>query len=274
VGIKLIFHTQNIPVPVIAQHQENPSDDQTSNTAAQQPISSDYTSITSKNLFSGNDRDNEVNPSLQTQKNDTKVMTTPPKLDLELQGTFVGLPQFTSAMIKDNANGTLDSYKTGNFVGGARIVKIEKNAVVLDRNGQEYVLKINNTNSNSIVKQNNSIQVDQNTGPTLNLPKMSVTVKNQLIEDILSNARIEPYLVNQEPQGLKITELANVKNAKLLGLKDGDVIRLVNGQLITNKQKAFQVIRKARTQPFLDVEIQRDSVSKTISFPPKKSYDK
>ncbi|MCP4707620.1 MAG: hypothetical protein GY869_03260 [Planctomycetes bacterium] len=68
---------------------------------------------------------------------------------------------------------------------------------------------------------------------------------------------------------MRITKLENVKNAKLLGLKDGDVIRLVNGQLVTNKQKAFQVIRKARTQPFLDVEIQRDSFTKTISFPPK-----
>jgi len=159
-------------------------------------------------------------------------------------------------------------------VSGACIVKIEKNTVVLDRNGREYVLKINNNHASSVVKQNQSIKVDQKISPAPNLSQMSMTVKNQFIADILTNARIEPFLVNQEPQGLKITELAKVKNAKLLGLKDGDVIRLVNGQLMTNKQKAFQVIRKARTQPFLDVELQRDNVTKTISFPPKKSYDK
>lgn len=274
VAIKLIFHTQNIPVPARAQHQENPSIDQTPNTAPQQPNSSDYTSIFNKNLFSSSESENPINPSLQTQKNDAETMTNPPKLDLELQGVISGPPQFARALIKDHAVGTLDNYRTGNSVGGARIVKIEKKSVVLEKNGREYVLKINNTNNDSVITQNQSIQVDQKTTPAFNLSQISMTVKNQLMEDILSNARIEPYLVNQEPQGLQITELANVENAKLLGLKDGDVIRLVNGQLITNKQKAFQVIRKARTQPFLDVELQRDGVTKAISFPPKKSYDK
>lgn len=274
VGIKIIFYTQSIPAPVRAQPQGNPPAEPAPKTATQQPNLSDYTSIINKNLFSDRNTDNSITPSLQAQKNDVNIMTNQTKLDLELQGIIGGPPEFARALIKDNAVGTIDNYRTGNLVGGARIVKIAKSSVVLDKNGREFVLKFDNANTGSSIIAKQPDQVDQNTAPVSKLSQMSMTVKNQLIEDILSNARIEPYVVNQEPQGLQIAELAKVKNAKLLGLKNGDVIRLINGQLITNKQKALQVIRKARNQPFLDVELQRNGVTKTISFPPKKSYNK
>ena len=101
------------------------------------------------------------------------------------------------------------------------------------------------------------------------MPKISLTIKNQILEDIFNNARIEPFIADNQPQGLRISELEKAEKAKSLPLKNGDVIRLVNGQLLTNKQKAFQVIKKARSQPFLDVELLRDGAVKTLSFPPK-----
>ena len=274
VAIKLIFPTHNIPAPVRAQHQENPFlADRTPDTSSQSPNSSDYTSIINKNLFSDGNIEQPLNPSLTQQKNDAEVVINPPKLDLELQGIIAGAPQITGAMIKDRAVDTVGYYRTGSFVGGARIVKIEKYSVVLNKNGREYVLQFHDAGADAVVHQNPAVPVDQKTDPAFNLSQISMTVKNQLMEDILNSARIEPYLVNQQPQGLQINDLAKVENAKLLGLKDGDVVRLINGQLVPNKQKAFQVIRKARTQPFLDVELQRNGVTQTISFPTKRNLN-
>jgi type II secretory pathway component PulC len=54
-----------------------------------------------------------------------------------------------------------------------------------------------------------------------------------------------------------------------LGLRDGDVIRAINGHRLSSKQKAFQIAMKARSQAALSVELQRDNKIKKFSLPLK-----
>jgi len=52
----------------------------------------------------------------------------------------------------------------------------------------------------------------------------------------------------------------------MLGLQNGDIVQMVNGQSLTNKQKAFQVLQKARSQPRLQIQLLRDGKAKELSF--------
>lgn len=84
--------------------------------------------------------------------------------------------------------------------------------------------------------------------------------------NFLNRATIQPYKVNGQVEGLKITGIENAPDAEALGLKNGDIIRQVNGQRLTSLQKAFQVMQKARYQRSIDIELLRQGRSKKLCF--------
>jgi len=57
-----------------------------------------------------------------------------------------------------------------------------------------------------------------------------------------------------------------MRGAEDLGLKNGDIIRTVNGHRLTSKQKAYQIFKKARSQAAMNIELLRDNETKTLSF--------
>jgi type II secretion system protein C len=191
------------------------------------------------------------------------------ELGLALSGTVTGNPEIARAIIKDLKTGALELYKLDQTVAGVRIESIEENAVVLVCDGQRTVLKLNIAPSSS----NNGGQLSspQTTNETSSVAKADLPAKNSqtpigYVEAVLNNAAIEPYSVNGRVEGLQITGLENINLARDFGLKNKDVIRSVNGHRLTSKQKAFQVFKKAKSQPTIDIELLRDDDTKKLSF--------
>ena len=184
------------------------------------------------------------------------------ELGLALSGTVTGSPEVARAIIKDLKTGALELYKLDQTVAGVRIESIEENAVILVCDGQMTVLKLN------IADSGRQLPSSQTPDETSKVTKTDLTtIKAQCVEALLSNAVIEPYSVDGRVEGLQITDLENINIAKNLGLKNGDVIRSVNGHRLTSKQKAFQVFKKAKTQPGMpDIEMLRDGNIKKLSF--------
>ena len=77
---------------------------------------------------------------------------------------------------------------------------------------------------------------------------------------------IEPYTLDNQTEGLKITGLENMKAMQGLGLKNGDIIRMVNGHQLTSKQKAYQILKKAKSQSDINLELSRDGKTKKLSI--------
>jgi len=187
------------------------------------------------------------------------------ELGLALSGTVSGSPEVARAIIKDLKTGALDLYKIDQTVGDARIESIEENAVVLVCDGQRTVLKLNMADSG---RQLPSPQTPDQTSNVVkaDLPAKNAQTKIGYVEAVLNNAAIEPYSVDGQVEGLQITGLENINIAKDFGLKNRDVIRLVNGHRLTSKQKAYQVFKKAKSQPAIDIELLRDNNTKKLSF--------
>lgn len=195
------------------------------------------------------------------------------ELGLALSGTVSGSPEVARAIIKDLKTGALDLYKIDQTVGDARIESIEENAVVLVCDGQRTVLKLNIAQSGS--NNNTQLSPSQTANEMSNVAKTDLSSKKTdtdvqtkigCVEAVLNNAAIEPYFVDGQIQGLQITGLENLNFAKDIGLKNRDVIRLVNGHRLTSKQKAYQVFKKAKSQPAIDIDLLRDNNTKKLSF--------
>jgi hypothetical protein len=86
------------------------------------------------------------------------------------------------------------------------------------------------------------------------------------IEAFLENLKIAPYIINGQQEGLSITGLDDSNLVGNFGFENGDVIQTVNGQILTNKQKAFQVLMKARSQSSLKFQLLRNKQKRDISF--------
>jgi hypothetical protein len=104
---------------------------------------------------------------------------------------------------------------------------------------------------------------DRPTEPVLK--RIRTRVKS--IETVLRKAAIKPYHnINGQIEGLQISGLEKILVAKDLLLKSGDVICLVNGQLLSSKKVASKVFRKARKLPIMEVELLRNGQTMTLQY--------
>jgi len=232
----------------------------------------DYSSaIVERNIFGVADSSGAEEKSPRDNKPDRVAKSVEEELGLELLGTVCGSTEVSRALIKDTKTKLLEIYKTGQSVSGARIMSIEDNAVMLLHNGQRKILTLNRTSGQNNMRVPSSETIEE-TGnvvkPVLSAkqPLTQIATRIEYVEGILSKAVIEPYAVNGQVEGLKITGLESIPIAQAFGLRNGDVIRLVNGHQLTSKQKAVQVFKKARSQTAMSMEILRGDKIEELSF--------
>jgi general secretion pathway protein C len=227
----------------------------------------DYAEIIERNPFSIS------NQTVGTNKWASFGPEVSQELGLALFGTVSGSQEVARAIIKNLKTGVSDLYKIGQTVEGASIVGIGTDEVILEHNGEKKILKLSIAQSNSnkstetssiktINGTNNATRPDSSTQNIHN----GIQTKIGCVETILKQALIEPHIVDGQVKGFRLTDLENIREAEVLGLKNGDIIRAVNGNLLTSKQKAHQIFKKAMSQAAINLELQRNDETKKLSF--------
>ncbi len=231
----------------------------------------DYSAIVEHDIFGNSASSLKTKTSLQNNNGVGKTLSAEEELGIVLLGTVAGSPDISRAIIKNIKTNELSLYKTGDTVATAHIESIEKDVVILLHQGQRKTLdlgtresKQHDADNTQTVLSNNSAQA-VDTNPPANF-HTSAEDKLRNIEIMLTNAVIEPYAIDGQVEGLKITGLENIRGADDLGLKNGDIIRAVNGQRLTSKQKAYQIFKKARSQAAVNIELLRGNENKMLSF--------
>jgi alkaline phosphatase len=97
------------------------------------------------------------------------------------------------------------------------------------------------------------------TSPTAERAAIRVETGIRDVETILSRAMVGP-------RGLLITGLEAMPAAKDLGLKNGDIIRAIDGRLLTSRRQAHRVLKRSRSQPAMTVELLRAGGTETLVF--------
>jgi len=233
----------------------------------------DYAQISKNNPFNRSGQTTASNRRVSTNDSFDFGRSVSEELGLLLFGTVTGSPSIARAIIKDvNANAS-DYYKIGQNVGGALIEGIEDDAVVLFHDNQIKRLcietwKSKNAKSNRMTISTADINSNKASATNVSASNNKTYYKKRIeqIEKVLAKTIIEPYVVKGQARGLKVTGLEKMDLAAIIGIKNGDVIRSVNGQSVTSKQKAFQVFKKARYQKSLDMDLLRDNKSEKLSF--------
>lgn len=188
---------------------------------------------------------------------------------LRLVGTVTGPPTVARAIIQNSGSKNTTHHRIGDKIGGASIVAIRKGEVVLLDAGVRKILRRSSggKDPSDTPKPPTATSLgSEHTVTPIPLPPPPPEHRT-IVTDLMTKATIKPHKVKGTVEGLEITGLDEVPLAKKLGLRDGDVIRVLNGQRVTNRQKAFQVLRKAKSQNSLTIELSRNGRDKTLSFP-------
>ena len=231
-------------------------------TEEQSPAPVDYSTIADNDLFAEPVQQAPIQIPTQTVAV-AKAMPSAEQLGLRLIGAIAGGPTASRAIIEDTKTKTAGPYRIGSTVGSATVKSIEPDRVVLVHAGREYVLQLS---------AGTPMAAPKPAGPSNPSPagpqaaQAPPSARLGYVEELFREATIKPYVKDGRTEGLEITGLEQTPLAKLFGLRNGDVVRTVNGQNLTSRQKAFQVLKKARTQPKIDLELLRKGKTKTMSF--------
>jgi general secretion pathway protein C len=195
-------------------------------------------------------------------------------LGLRLIGAIAGQSDASRAIIQNTKTNAALPYKVGDVVAGAKVESIESDRVALRYEGRRRVLRLQTGTAASEKgrpqeppapdKDKDKAVTNQATSTEPLRPQGLAGMS--YIEDVFHKAKIEPYVQDGQTRGLKITGLDETPLTRMIGLKNGDVVQMVNGQTLTNKQKAFQVLQKAKSQPKLQIQLLRDGKTKELSL--------
>jgi type II secretion system protein C len=239
------------------------------NTTPQQQTALDYSVVAKSGLF-GNSEQTTPAPAAPTSAPSPRASVADDDLGLKLVGTLAGQPDVSRAIIEDCRTKATDSYRTGETVASATIESIARDKVVLRHHGQTKILMLNTDTTMPKAQSSDANGVRSPSviaaAPTTAHAASPPSGRLGQVEALFREATIEPYLEKGQAEGLRLTGLENIPIAAAFGLKNGDVVQSVNGQVLTSKQKAFQVLQKARAQSKVNMQLLRDGRVTDLSF--------
>ena len=230
------------------------------------PLPSDnHKIIIERNIF-GSLRLNEANENLRREKIGDPLSIL--KTQLRLLATVAGDDQVACAVIENVKSKEQSLYKAGDIIEGAKIESIDRNKIVLFYGEQREVLDVHMTCKvlDSADKNVEPVmaQKQKTVGRDKNM-KACVTQVPGMVAS-LEKMEVAPYIVNGEEKGLCIAGLDNSSMAGYFGFENGDIIQTLNGQMLNNKQKAYQVLKKAWSQSLLNFQLLRNQHKMDLSF--------
>jgi type II secretion system protein C len=251
-------------IPAAASGDEQTDPEQVETPQAHSP--SDYAAIIQRNLFTGNEA--VVPPSGTERSEMLDAMPSAEELGLVLVGTIAGVPAASRAIIQNTQNNTISPYRIGEVVASAAIESIQRDAVILRYQGRQLLLRqrpaTKGQDTGATAKKQEAQSTTEPARTRGAIPPLSTQAR--YVEEVFHKVAIEPYVKNNQAQGLRISGLEKVPLAEMFGFKNGDIIQSINGQQLISKQKAFQVLMKARTQSRVDVQLLRNGKNKDLSF--------
>lgn len=245
--------------------------------AANTPAKTNNNVILERDIFQAAARNTikVVTPKVEIQK---PVEPAPePKLNLKLIATIAGDRNFARAVIENTKSRKQNLYKIGDVIDGAKIERIERNTITLAFAGSQRTLNISAPETNPTIARSDTASI---TGQKLNFAKIvnitspthrqiyknSKFVKNGGMQAALKALQTMPTEIDEKTKGLRITGLEKDSLARHVGLKNGDIITKINGQVPTNKRKAFQILRSARKRSKLDLDLLQGKKQRVLSF--------
>ena len=236
-----------------------------------------YGPIAKRNVFNS-----AYTGETEGERNQKAAKSTEPlkkaDLNVELIGTVAGSPQNSFAIIEDNQSRNQELYQVDDMIqGDARVVAISRCKVVVLRGGAEQIIECPEPDEKADKRsaavryagspaKDDSYNVKQVSDSQYVIAEEEVESALGNINQLLTQIRVVPNFQDGKADGFKVFAIKPDSIFAKVGLKNGDVIRKVNGQDISSPEKAFGLFQELRNEKNLTVEISRRGRTESISY--------
>jgi general secretion pathway protein C len=199
-------------------------------------------------------------------------------LQVRLRGTVYRGKGDSLAIIEDLKTRKQDLYHVGDLIlGEAKLIAVSRNKVYLERNGKQEVLEVYEgteakTSERARVQHPRRGSIPEGAGIKMlssgryQVPQEDLKDAFENINQLLTQVRIVPNFKDGEPDGFKLLSIKRGSLIHQVGLRDGDVVKRVNGIEIDSPEKAFEVYEQVRNEPLITVDIVRGGRGRTFSY--------
>jgi general secretion pathway protein C len=189
----------------------------------------------------------------------------PTSLKITLLGTVVGSEEDSFAIIEEKEGKKQALYKVGDSIQNAVVKGILRGKVILTVQGQDKILTIEEeaaSRRTSEVARKEPIK--QGESIAVNRSEVEESLTN--VHQLLSQARVRPHFSGGKPDGLAIAHIKSGSIFEKLGLKNGDIVKGLDGNDIKSPDDVLQMYKKLTLGSEVAIEIERAGEKQTINY--------
>ncbi len=222
-----------------------------------------------RNLFGiPEEKKKQAQPKTKTTKKKVEVVK---RLNVELLGVVVGAK--CEAMILDG--GKIRIIRVGDEVMGYKVIKIERDLVILERNREKAEISFKYGSGSSSLRRTPKRKTVVRKPPPLppkpvekagirRTSEGKIVISRDLINEALMSPQkflrgifIGPHFKDGKPDGFVIRYLSRTHLLSKMGLKKGDVIKKINGIEIRTVTDYYNAIRSITEGDSLTLTVER-----------------
>ncbi len=218
-------------------------------------------SIVKRNLFKV-EIEPEPDTNIENQEKAPEALE-PTTLKLILWGTVTG-QENVYAVIEDQKVRKQDLYQIGDLVQGARLKKILRNRVILNFQGKDQVLEIQ-TDYRNIPKLKN-FKEKTDIEPFLENRDIKRDFLPDNLNSMMRQIKFRPHFSEGQADGLMVYGIRPNSVFRKIGLKNGDIIKDINGTPIISKDDISHLFTDIELEDDLKLTLFRRGKIKELSY--------
>lgn len=209
--------------------------------------------------------------ALQKQDADSLKGASSSISHLRLKATMFTSSPNPLAIIEDTRSGQATMYELGELIeGNLEIIDIVRGEVGFKAPEGEFKLSFP---AGTVWQPQASLSGEDASWYNINREgdifiTDQATVSNCLrrIREIMGKVRVSPHFIDGKKTGIRVSRLTPTGIFKEIGVKEGDVIKTINGLKLNTPYQIFTAYRKLRNQQELKVEIIRSSQPQALTY--------
>lgn len=188
----------------------------------------------------------------------------PTDLKLKLWGTVTGKNETPYAVIEAQNEKKQHLYRTGDRIQKATVKKILGKRVILNVDGHDEILEMEKIRSAKKLLRPVKIQTPSDQNITVARSQIDDAIQN--INDLMRQIKIRPHFLNGKPDGLFVSNIQQDSIFARLGLRNGDILKGVNGKNIQSVDDALKLYQDLKSASDVAVQIKRKGELLSIGY--------
>jgi len=222
-----------------------------------------YHVITRRNLFGSADQASGSAKGKQEEFQDVEPTT----LRITLLGTVSGDPNAGYAVIEEADGKKQGLFRVGDSIQEAVVERIRRGEVILNIGGKYEKLTMDEA-----ARARAAGGGGEDVGPvaedvsTIHVSRDRVDASLGNINQLLTQVRVRPHFNDGLPDGLAVSHIRPDSIFAQLGLKNGDVVKGVNGREIKSPNDIFKFYNSLKSGSDISVDVLRRGRLQTLQY--------